>query len=805
MLGRFRRISTRQRAQLRGIFSRLRADQFDELTARQLRSERVTALMNNLTPFTLFNAVSAVFLAVWFFDHGVDSLLTAWVSVLISLSIIALVTRLRRDRARPYSGSERTTSRIVHQTIFTACCWSISFFFLLPVSVGHDFLILNGLAVGGVILGPTVLHPVPKAALAWLVTTTSLNTVAFVMFGDIHLVAAAIMNIAFTLVAGVNCIKQSDYMTRQFVIRQSLQEKQDMIALLLKEYEDGVRTWPWECDSFGHITRMPKAVENLLGRARGGLCWNISDLARVGGEADQNKAANELIGVLSRPRKFHDYLVPFKREGEESLWFSVSGKPVYSQDGEFLGYRGLITDVTETKLAEEKVKFLATHDSLTEMPNRTLYADTVGPWIERERTFVCLHIDLDRFKLVNDSLGHAAGDDLLVAVAERLRGCAANVGPEAICARVGGDEFLAALPAPKDEDWAADDTPVARAVGEIVDCLSQPFELDAGTVTIGGSVGYALYPDDASNLSDLTNRADLALYRAKNEGRNQYRRYIAGMDRRAQNRKKLEVGLRNAIAHDELRLVYQPIVELQSGVVSSVEVLLRWNSAQHGFISPQIFIPIAEESGLIYEIGEWVLLQACQEAVSWKDTISLSVNVSAKQILRAGFDRTVLAALKKTGFPAERLELELTETVFLEEGHLALETIDSLREHGIRIILDDFGTGYSSLSYLQSFSFDKIKVDRSFVSSLQQAPIAGGSTSDTLIRAMIGLAQMLDVPVTAEGIEEDWQAEELRKLGCNYGQGYLFSRPVSSSDLRELIGSAAKMKGEGGSLPRDVA
>ncbi|WP_158215853.1 putative bifunctional diguanylate cyclase/phosphodiesterase [Notoacmeibacter marinus] len=801
MFRRFRRILARQKAQLRSILSRLRADQFDELTARQLRSERVTALMNNLTPFTVFNVIAAVFMVYWFVDHGVDSVLFVWVAIQISLSTVALIMRLRRDRMRPYSGSERTTRRIVHQSIVMASCWSIIFFYLLPVSIGHDQLIINGLAVGGVILGPTVLHPVPSAALAWLVTTASLNTVAFFLFGDVHLVAAAIMNIAFTLVAGVNCIKQSDYMTRQFIIRESLQEKQDMIALLLKEYEDGVRTWPWECDSYGRITRMPKAIETLLGQAREGLSWSIRDLAGVNNRQERS----ELSGVLSRPRKFHDYLVSFPRADEESLWFAISGKPIFGSNGDFLGYRGLISDVTETKLAEEKIKFLATHDPLTEMPNRTLFTDTVDPWIEQDRPFACLHIDLDRFKLVNDSLGHAAGDELLIAVSKRLRRCAGDAAPNAICARVGGDEFLAAAPLRQDADDKTDEAPIQDLTRSIVDCLAEPFELQGGTVTIGGSVGYALFPEDAASLSDLTNRADLALYRAKSEGRNQFRRYIAGMDRRAQNRKKLEVSLRDAIDRNELRLVYQPIVELDSGVVSSVEVLLRWNSAQHGFVSPQVFVPIAEESGLIHEIGEWVLLNGCRAATDWNEKVSLSVNVSAKQILCPGFRQSVLTILQETGFPASRLELELTETVFLEEANLALETIAQLREHGVRIILDDFGTGYSSLSYLQSFAFDKIKIDRSFVSSLQQKPVEGGATSDTLIRAMISLAQMLNLPVTAEGIEEEWQAEELRRLGCDYGQGYLFARPASDYDLRRMIGMNPGVEDKQTPSSRDVA
>ncbi|WP_158598436.1 sensor domain-containing protein [Notoacmeibacter ruber] len=808
-----RRILAKERSQLRGITSRIRADQFDKQTARELRSERVTALMSNLMPFTVFNTIVMIFIATWFLDRGIDLILYVWGALHIALSAIVIFSKAKRDPGRPYSGSPRTTKKIVTQTILVAACWSVCFYFLIPVSKGEDALILNGLAVGGVILGPTVLHPVPAAALTWLATTTLLNTGAFVLFGGNNMIIASVMNVAFTCVAGLNCLKQADYMTRQFAIRQSLKEKQDMIALLLKEYEDGVRTWPWECDSYGHMTRLPDAMKNLLERFHRSYAWNIRDLANLVEEktsvsdgVEQQLHINKRIAqILTEPRKFHDYQFPVRLEEGRQIWFSLSGKPTYGNDGAFLGYRGLISDVTETKLAEQKVQFLATHDPLTELPNRNLYSDILNGWIGADRPFACLHIDLDRFKVVNDSLGHGAGDDLLVGVARRLEGCAEKVTSQAVCARIGGDEFLMALPLTKDEAGAVDEEIVAQMAQKIIDCLSQPFELTAGTVTIGASLGYSLFPDDALELADLDNRADLALYRAKSKGRGQFTRYLAGMDRRAQNRKKLEVSLRGAIAGGEIHLVYQPVIELQSGRVKTVEVLSRWKSPSHGFVSPQLFIPLAEESGLIHQIGQWVLEQSCREAASWNDNISLAVNVSAIQILRPDFPETVLRILEETGLDASRLELELTETVLVQEADLALQTIAKLRKNGIRIILDDFGTGYSSLSYLHAFAFDKIKVDRSFIMNLRKDPEKGGSRADALVRGIVSLGQMLEVPVTAEGIEEEWQAEELRKLGCDYGQGYLFSRPVSIAKLRSIIGMSHGFRSSDPTPARSIA
>ncbi len=776
------------KTQVREVLSRLSADNFDEETARQLRSERVGELMQNLMPFTVSNVVTALFIAIWFIDHGVNTMLMLWAAAHVTVSMVSLVTRLRRG-SRPYSGSPRTTRRIVYHTAFTAALWSTCFYILLPVARGHDLLILNGLAVGGVILGPTVLYPVPQAALVWLAMSATLNTGAFLLSGDRHVVAAAIMNIAFTFIAGLHCLRQTYHMTNQFAARQSLQEKQDMIALLLKEYEDGVRTWPWECDSYGRATRVPEAIEKLLARSSVERSWTIKDIVRVGDRKVSASLRNAFEDLLKKPAKFHDLLVPFDVAADQTLWFNVSGKPLFKADGEFLGYRGLISDVTETKLAEDRVRFLATHDVLTGLPNRTLITEEAAEWIARQRPFACLHVDLDRFKLVNDSLGHAAGDELLKTVGRRLQDCVDEAGGDGICARVGGDEFLAALPLDTGTKGGRTDAGANDLSRRIVRALAEPFELEAGTVTIGGSVGYAVFPDDAETFAELSKRADLALYRAKGDGRGRFKRYIDGMDRRAQNRKNLEASLRGAIAHDELTLAYQPIIHLATGRVTAAEALLRWHSPDHGRIGPDVFIPIAEESGLICEIGEWVLRQACTEGASWARPVSLAVNVSARQLLQDDFAEIVLAILQETGFAPELLELELTETVFLGDVERALVAIERLREHGVRISLDDFGTGYSSLSYLQSFAFDKIKIDKSFIASLERQEIAGGrARGDTLVRAIIGLSRTLEVPVTAEGIEEDWQAEELRGLGCEYGQGYLFSRPVSATELRGMAG-----------------
>ncbi|MCX6019984.1 MAG: EAL domain-containing protein, partial [Chloroflexi bacterium] len=384
-----------------------------------------------------------------------------------------------------------------------------------------------------------------------------------------------------------------------------------------------------------------------------------------------------------------------------------------------------------------------------------------------------LYLDLDDFKSVNDTLGHLVGDELLKTVANRLRGC---VGKTDIVARLGGDEFAiiqTAIQCPADAGQLAQ---------RIREALAVPCEIDGQQVLTDVSIGISISPDDATELDQLLKNADMALYRAKADGRGTYRFFEAAMDAHAKARRALEIDLRKALGNGELELHYQPLVNLAHDTISGCEALLRWRHPVRGMISPGEFIPIAEETGLITSIGEWVVMTACAEAATWPNGIKVAVNVSPVQFRSAALALTVVNALAKSGLAARRLELEITEAVLVQDSDTTLATLHQLRDIGVHIAMDDFGTGYSSLSYLRSFPFDKIKIDQSFIKDLSH-----NDGSAVIVRAVTGLASSLNMTTTAEGVETQEQLDLIRKLGCTEMQGYLFSRPKPAAELLPLL------------------
>lgn len=440
------------------------------------------------------------------------------------------------------------------------------------------------------------------------------------------------------------------------------------------------------------------------------------------------------------------------------------------------GWVATIEDITERTRAEEKIAHLAHFDGLTDLPNRLLFRVRLEQALEAIRPdeqLAVLYIDIDEFKSVNDALGHPIGDELLKGVADRLRGCLKETD---VAARLGGDEFAVIQTAIRDR------TETTRLVDQIHSAIRQPFECAGHLITTDASIGIALAPGDGADLDQLLRNADLALYGAKGDGRRTSRFFEAGMDHRAKARRSLELELRQAISDGGLDLHYQPVVTIEDGKISSCEALLRWRHPERGMVSPAEFIPIAEDSGLINQLGQWVLNAACAEAASWPDHVRVAVNVSPVQFRSQSLALNVAAALAACGLPASRLELEITEAVLIRDDEAALEALHQLRKLGVRIALDDFGTGYSSLSYLQRFPFDKIKIDRSFIRD-----IAGPGASSSIVQAVVNIAAASDMMTTAEGVETEQQRNLLYILGCNEMQGYLFSPAIPAAEVRRLL------------------
>jgi len=432
-------------------------------------------------------------------------------------------------------------------------------------------------------------------------------------------------------------------------------------------------------------------------------------------------------------------------------------------------------DITERTRVEEQIRHLAHYDALTDLPNRALFHERLRQQLDQivpGEQLAVLYIDIDEFKSVNDSLGHMIGDELLKSVALRLGQC---IDGADFVARLGGDEFAIVQTAVKDPAEVVD------LVTRAFDAIREPCECLGHQVASDASIGIALAPQHGIDLDQILKNADLAMYAAKSAGRRTWRFFEPAMDAHVKARRLLEIDLRKAIADQALEVYYQPCLSLHSNRITGCEALVRWRHPERGMVSPAEFIPIAEETGLINELGEWVLATACAEATTWPDHISIAVNVSPVQFRSGTLALKIVAALAASGLPASRLELEITEAVLIRDDDAALEILHQLRAIGVRIALDDFGTGYSSLSYLQRFPFDKIKIDRCFVNDLAEQ---GGSS---IVQAVVNIAAARHMTTTAEGVETQRQQEMLRALGCNEMQGYLFSPPKPAAEVQRIL------------------
>ena len=457
---------------------------------------------------------------------------------------------------------------------------------------------------------------------------------------------------------------------------------------------------------------------------------------------------------------------------------SVVNKPV--ADG---GWLATHEDVTERQRSEERIAHMARHDALTDLPNRVLLLEQLNHEIKRVKRGECLAVlclDLDQFKSVNDALGHHIGDELLKLVGERLRGCTRELD---IVARMGGDEFAIIM---TQMDQAADAATLSK---RIRDSVIRPYQVEGHQIVTDISIGISVAPMDAVESDELLRNADMALYDAKADGRGTFRFFEPEMNTRMKVRRELEMDLRKALASEQFQLYYQPLVVLETNEVNGFEALLRWNHPARGLVSPVDFIPIAEETGLIVPLGEWVLKAACAEAVNWPEHIKVAVNLSPAQLNSRNLVSMVTAALHESGMPARKLQLEITESVLLQNTFTTLATLHELRKMGVQIALDDFGTGYSSLSYLRSFPFDKIKIDRSFIQDL-----SNGAEPLAIVNAVAGLAKCLNMTSTAEGVETQQQMEVLQAIGCTEMQGYLFSHARPANEIRQFFAQSPARK-----------
>ena len=546
------------------------------------------------------------------------------------------------------------------------------------------------------------------------------------------------------------------------------------------EFENSGRGWFWETDSLGTLSYVSRQLADDFQCEPGALLGRqFTDLLSVDHAPESTEEGKTLGFHLSARFPFSDVVV--RPASEQDVHWSLSGNPLFDERGRFLGFRGIGTDLTEQRRSEREISRLARFDSLTSLPNRAMMRQTLDEALRnaahRKKGCALFMIDLDRFKNVNDTLGHPIGDALLRQVAERLTSVMGNHGQ---VGRLGGDEFQAVLPG------GADIGLLESLARTLIEQVSRPYMIEGYKVTIGASVGIAIGDPGRASADALVRDADLALYAAKAAGRGKHRLYEPSMHSEAAERQLLENDLRQAIERGELSVHYQPIVRTAGEEVTGFESLVRWQHPTRGAISPAKFVPLAEEAGLIGKIGEWVLRTALEEAVHWPDHVRVAVNLSPLQFNDPNIVDVIANHLRETGLRAERLELEITEGVFLADGDSTDETFARLKGLGVRLALDDFGTGYSSLGYLKKAPFDKIKIDQSFVRGAASAT----NRNAAIIRAIVTLAETLGMDSCAEGVETHDDLQLIRELGVSMVQGYIFGQPSPAETARQIANNS---------------
>jgi diguanylate cyclase (GGDEF)-like protein len=733
----------------------------DPLT-RKLRTAQIAMLASLLPVTNLIALFNGVLLAAAL-RHSVPPIqLFSWLGVMFAVVALRIYHVLG-------SGRKQATPATVYAFVLgSSLLWSVPALFWHDHSASDEQLLIILTTVGMMCGGCVALTGMPLACWTFVLV---LGGVLVGLEVHLHQPILAIMTVGFTLMLCWTGLRHALQFIEHQRNRMELEEQADLVQLM-REFEASGSGWLWETDADLRLTYLSSDnKEWSIDRVRQLLGQDVREIMDPSGRSREvSDGVRRMFRHFDDRSAFRDIAVP----SPEGRWWSVSAKPVFDAAGQFSGLRGIGSDITGTRVNGDDAMHAARRDPLTGLANRLLVREAVEQALLWEEDGACaiMLVDLDRFKLVNDTLGHATGDLLLKEVASRLT---RSIGDGATVGRLGGDEFAVIFPG------AIQSGELARTAERLIRDLSAAYQINEVELHIGATVGMALAPADAQTQEQLICSADLALYRAKEEGRGTHRFYAKWMSERAQANRQLESDLRRALHIGGLSLVYQPIVSAADGATVGYEALLRWRHPVHGFIPPDKFVPIIEDSGLMNQIGGWVIREACAEASTWAQPHRIAVNVSAAQITGTTLAGTVLTALGESGLDPHRLEIEVTESIFLGDDEATLQALAGLRCLGVRLVIDDFGKGYSSFGYLSRAHFAKIKIDQSFV----QGAAAGNREHLAIVEAILAMARRLGVETTAEGVETAAQERVMRSLGCDQFQGFRFGRPVPADALTE--------------------
>jgi len=713
-----------------------------------------------------------IYMMVNLFLHASVPFIMAGQFGLAAAVFISARNFLRQDQqSSDMDGYNAARHMIFLESIIIALAFTLSIAF--PLAFGQIPFDVNSviLALGCLILGGFTYGSIPRAQTVYILSTTIFLAVSFYFAGGI----AALQSVALLLFVALaidwiyrlyffNFVKRHIYAAKQ-------KDSIETVKLLLNDYAEQSSDWLWETGEDKRIVRASARFALAAGTEIGNL--NGAHLADLFVESTEREA---LLQLIEQGKPIRNLELPIAVNGEVR-WWQISGRLMKSAGSTSGALRGVATDVTTAKQATDQIAHLAHFDGLTNLPNRSLFIETLQRSLARlkeDQSLAVLYLDLDHFKLINDSMGHSIGDQVLQEVGNRLE---AAVGAGDMVARLSGDEFVICLNHIDGPDDAL------RAASAIFEGLAMPLMIDSHMVATGISLGIAFSTGTSDTAEGLLQNADIALYKSKKNGRGRTTIFESHMLQAVQNRRSIEMDLRAALKQDEFELHYQPLFDIATRTLIGYEALIRWNHPTKGMIMPDDFIPIAETTGLIIQMGEWVLRTALLELRNWPEHLSVSVNLSPAQMHSPNLLPTIMHALASAQVEPHRLELEITETVIMAGDQSNIDLLTKIHSLGVQIALDDFGTGYSSLSYLRSFPFDKIKIDRCFVDEVDSR-----KDCQAIIRAVTGLASSLGMVTTAEGIETDDQLAQLQSAGCTQVQGYLFSKAIPASEIAGRVG-----------------
>jgi diguanylate cyclase (GGDEF)-like protein len=733
----------------------------------RLRGAHLNTVVRLMPPTMAANLGSAL-LIVWTFGPAVPQGLWLWLAFLGLYAGKALITWRKFVRVPMETASPRVVRRTTAHALLLAGTWCVMALLWFPGASAGQQMTVATLVTGMIGAGSFVLSPLPLASLAYVAVFSVGALVALWRTGDPGMLGVALLVGLYSPMVAIGSLAAWRKATALIRAQARSARQEQLLAMLLQDFEQQAGDALWEVSLDGKLKHpSPRLCELLALEPHAGADPSFAALARLNAPED----AAALLEALDSGRPFRSLQLAWHC-ASQTRHLSFSGKRLLDDEGRSLGWRGVVADVSERVHSEVMLRELAHTDSLTGLANRFVLREALAKGLQQQQHLALLSVDLDHFKGVNDNHGHSAGDELLRAVAMRLRTC---VRPADLVARLGGDEFAILVL----ESTAAAEP--ARLAQRVIDTLNEPIEIGDRRVRVGASVGVALNDGSPIGVDDMLVRSDMALYAAKDGGRGRHVVYSPALGELSHRRLAIENGLRQALRHGGLTLHWQAKVDIASWQVTGAEALARWEHPQLGRVNPAEFIAVAEDCGLIEELGRWALKQACHAAMSALRGLVISVNVSPVQLRDEGFVSYVRQLLRESGLPPAQLELEITESVFIADADDALAKLHALRSLGIRVALDDFGTGYSSLSYLRRFPFDTLKIDRSFVGEVLLR-----QDSRAIVEMVAHLATTLGVSTVCEGVETADQLRVVSQAGCDQVQGYLISRPCPIDELVQL-------------------